>query len=439
MPSPNNNQINKTLRYSFWDGMFCNAMIGFTQEYFTPFLLLLGATVRHIGLLSALPNLFASLIQLKSADWVEKFGSRKKVITFFVFIQAVMLLPMAFMALKAIKNPNLFLTIVILFTSFGSFVVPAWGSLMSDLVPEDKRGTYFGWRNEVLGFVLVTTGFLAAFILYTMKAINTFYGFTFLFGMAFLFRIVSWLFLKKMYEPPFTYNEEAHFTFINFLGRTKESNFAKFVLFVAMMNFSVNLAAPFFSVLMLRDFKFNYLLYITLTLSSTLTIYLMMRRWGTHADKVGNLKIIKFTAPLIGFIPLLWVINQKPGFLFFAEIFSGFVWAGFNLCASNFIYDAVTPPKRTRCIAYFNVINGAALCLGALVGAFLIEKLPPFLGYKILSLFIISATLRFFVGAIMPYMLKEVRPVEKISNNQLFFSIIGVKPFIESERKTIRF
>ncbi|MBU0877996.1 MAG: hypothetical protein KKD55_00105 [Candidatus Omnitrophica bacterium] len=46
-------------------------MTAFTQEYFTPFLLLLGGTVRHVGLLNALPNLMASLAQLKSADIVE--------------------------------------------------------------------------------------------------------------------------------------------------------------------------------------------------------------------------------------------------------------------------------------------------------------------------------------------------------------------------------
>lgn len=65
-------------------------MIGFTQEYFTPFLLLLGATARHIGMLSALPNFFASLIQIKSADLSERLKSRKKVIITFVLFVSMM-------------------------------------------------------------------------------------------------------------------------------------------------------------------------------------------------------------------------------------------------------------------------------------------------------------------------------------------------------------
>lgn len=165
----------------------------------------------------------------------------------------------------------------------------------------------------------------------------------------------------------------------------------------------------------------------------------MINRWGNHADKIGNLKIIKFVSPFIGLIPIVWTFNQQPGFLIIAQILSGFLWAGFNLCASNFIYDAVTPQKRTRCIAYFNVLNGTALCLGSLVGVLLLQKIPTFMGQKIYTLFIISGILRFIVGITMPRMLKEVRPVEKVDNNKLFFSMIGIKPLLGVDRKTIRF
>ena len=147
--------------------------------------------------------------------------------------------------------------------------------------------------------------------------------------------------------------------------------------------------------------------------------------------------VLKVTAPIIATLPLLWVINHHPFYLFFIQIISGFAWAGFNLCATNFIYDAVSPQKRTRCIAYFNVFNGIALCLGALIGGFLIEKLPPFLGYKIFTLFLISSFLRMTVAIFMPTKLKEVRSVEKISSYQLFFSLIGVKSFLDADRKTI--
>ena len=135
------------------------------------------------------------------------------------------------------------------------------------------------------------------------------------------------------------------------------------------------------------------------------------------------------TAPMIAILPLLWIINHNPIFLIFTQIVSGFAWAGFNLCASNFIYDAVSSKKRTRCISYFNTLNGMALCLGALCGGFLLERLPALLGYKILTLFLIASVLRMTVALFMSRQLKEVRLVEKASDDEIFLSMVGLKPF----------
>ncbi|MBU0548817.1 MAG: MFS transporter [Candidatus Omnitrophica bacterium] len=438
-PKQDTQKTSRSLKFSFRDGIFASAMIGFTQDYFTPFLLLLGGTVRHVGMLNALPNLFGSLIQVKSADITEKIKSRRKTINIFVFIQAFMLLPMAIVALRGGISPAVFIAFVTLFASCGAISTPAWGSLMSDLVAKERRGEYFGWRNRILGLIIIGSALIAGFILYFMKKINVFYGFGIIFSLAFLYRLISWYYLKRMHEPPIEYKKENYFNLIDFLARIRESNFAKFVLFVAAMNFSINLASPFFAVLMLKDLQFNYLLYTLITITATLTLYLMISRWGRHADKVGNLKIIRFTAPLIGITPLLWIFNHNPIFLIFVQIYSGFLWAGFSLCTTNFIYDAVMPEKRARCISYFNVLNGLALSCGALIGGFLLRYLPPLFGYKIFMLFLISSVLRIAIGAFMPMKLKEVRPVERIDNNALFFSIIGMKPLLGVERKIVRF
>ncbi len=437
---PMNAQVNQSLRYSYYNGIFASCMTGLTQEYLTPFLLLLNAAPKHVGFLNAFPNLFASLVQLKSAEVTEKLQSRRKMVCFFVLLQALTLLLMSFMAFTGLKSPAIFITVVILFSLFAAIHTPAWSSLMVDLVPEDKRGEYFGWRNRNLGFVVVGATLATGFILQKMQMINVFYGFVIVFGLAFLCRITSWYFITKMYEPPLTFAKEHYFSFFQFLARSKKSNFAKFVLFISMMSFSVNLAAPFFPVLMLQDLHFSYILYTVTNIFTTLALHLTMNRWGRHADRMGNLKIIRLTAPLIGIIPLFWIINRQPIYLFFVQVFSGFLWSGFNLCSSNYIYDAVTAGKRTRCVAYFNVLNGMALSAGAVLGGYLVTKLPALFGYKILTLFLISAILRIVVALIMPRKLKEVRAaVEKVSSNQLFFSMIGIKPVLGIERKTIRF
>ena len=50
----------KSLKFSYFSGVFGGGMAGFTADYFTPFALLLGATARQVGFLNALPNFFAA-------------------------------------------------------------------------------------------------------------------------------------------------------------------------------------------------------------------------------------------------------------------------------------------------------------------------------------------------------------------------------------------
>jgi len=420
--------VARSLKYSIRDGVFASLMTGFTVDYFTPFLLLLGGSLRHVAVLSALPNLVSSLVQLKSADIPEKLKSRKRVINLFVFLQALMLVPMTASFAFGESRIAVFIAAVTLFTSFGAFVVPAWGSLMADLVREDRRGEYFGWRNKVLGLVTIAATFAAGFVLHQAEAFNLFAGFAVVFGLAFVFRLASWRYLTKMHEPEMVHRDEDRFSIIEFISRANKSNFARFVIFVSVMKFAVNIASPFFAVLMIRDFKFNYMTYTLVTLAATLATNITIKRWGVHSDRVGNLKVIRLTSRFIAVVPLLWLVNQNPYFLFVAQLFSGFAWAGFNLSASNFIYDAASPAKRTRCIAYFNVFNGLSLCLGALLGGYLAQITHPgFLKYNIMNLVLVSAILRLVTAFFLPFKLKEVREVETIKNRHLIYSMLRLK------------
>jgi MFS family permease len=423
------NKLEKSLIASFWDGVFASCMGGFTTDYITPYALVLKATIRQIGVLSALPNLAASLIQLKTADLTEKLKSRKKIINIFIFLHAMVGIPIIFLPrlFKQEVQVGFLILFVTLFTSFGAFAVPAWSSLMSDHVPYKSRGRFFGWRNRILGIVTVMCSLLAGLILHIFKN-NILRGFCIIFTAAVICRFISWYFLTKMYEPRFKAKGDAYFSLLDFLRRVKESNFAKFVIFAALLIFCVNIASPFFPVFMLRDLKFNYLTYTLLVVTVTITQICTFDRWGMHADKIGNIKVIMLTSFFIASLPLWWVINRHPLFLTLAQVISGFAWAGFNLCATNFIYDAVTPQKRVRCIAFFNVFIGVATCGGALLGGYISNFMPGLFGYKLLSLFLLSSLLRFCIVFLFSGKIKEVRPTQKISSKDLFYSVIGIKP-----------
>ena len=107
----------KTLRASYLDGVFAASMTGFTQDYFVPFLLFLQGTVRHVGMLNALPNFFAALVQMKSADVTDYLKSRKKIVLIFVFVQALTLLMLTLLSLFIQVTPAMLIFLVVLFCS----------------------------------------------------------------------------------------------------------------------------------------------------------------------------------------------------------------------------------------------------------------------------------------------------------------------------------
>ncbi len=420
----------ESLKNSFLDGLFASLNLGFTQNYLIPFALFLGANSFQVGILSALPQLFGSLFQITSPDIIERTRRRVEFISTTVFIQALLWLLIAFLPILPIERIALYIILLTLNTSFGSAAIPVWQSLMSDTVEKERYGEYFAWRGRILGFITLLASFLAGFLLFLFSA-NKALGFFTIFFISALARAVSGYFVNRMFDIPLKVIPERRFSYFSFIKRLPESNFVKFTLFVSGMNFATFIAAPFFSVYMLRDLNFAYSTYTIITTSSTLASLLTLPLWGSYADRFGNARILKAASLLIPLIPFLWLVSPNPIYLIALNAFAGYAWSGFNLCAINFIFDATSPEVRTRCLGYFNFTNGVALFLGGTIGGYLASHLPSFFGRShLLTLFLLSGLLRVLVDLIFIKRFKEVRKALPIERKELLSIILGIKPLV---------
>jgi MFS family permease len=427
--------VRESLRSSFKDGIFAAFMAGVTDHYATPAALFLGATVQQIGLITALPNLLSSLSQFLSVRVIYWVGGRLKLLVRLVFSQASLILCIAMLPLLEIAHRvELLLIFLILAAVCGGLAGPAWGSLMSDYVPASKRGRYFGWRNRTVGAVTVGSIVASGLLLNFFQEISYGTGFLIIFSLAAAARYVSAYFISRMDEPPHKKDPASDFTFLMFLRRFRESNFLKFVVFSGCLTFATYLAAPFFAVFMLRDLQLSYLNYMALQVGSSLAALVALPLWGRHADLVGNVRVLRLSSFLASLIPMFWLLSRNPAYLMLVNLFAGFSWSGVTLSAGNFIYDAVTPQKRVRCIAYFNVINGLALFLGSSLGGFLASRLPPLFGHRLLGLFALSCSCRLFFYLLLSRSFREVRAAHEVSIQELFFSVVGIRPLVGPAR-----
>ena len=427
----------KSLQISWKEGIPASVMQASVDEYLIPLGLFLGATPMDIAFLLAILHLLGSLSQFLAVRAIDRAGSRLRFLVRAAFLQALFLLPLAIFPFLVFPSRILALIFFVsLFRILANLIATVWGGLASDYLAPEERGKYFGWRSRVTGLAGMVTAIVGGILLNTFKTFSTALGFCILFAVTASARFISSGLMTHMQDVPEQKNPGDKFTFLMFLRRTRQSNFAKFVFYVASITFATTLAAPYFSVYMLKDLHFSYLTYMFIHMGAVMASLVSFPIWGKHADKIGNAKVLKTTSLLIPLIPVLWLFSSNLVYLFLIEIFAGFVWGGFNLCSLNFIYDAVSPGKRVRCLGYFGFINGVATFMGAGLGGYLAERLPTIQGSRILTLFVISAALRFLSHFLLSRHFQEVRPAaQKISSVELFFSVVGIRPLLEKGRE----
>jgi MFS family permease len=438
-------------KVSIKEGSAYSIMDGFGLRYITPYALTLGATNTHIGILNTLPNLLGSFSELFSLKAINH-QTRKKFVHKHVLLQSLMWLFVIAIGIMFfifnIDHTAAPITLIVVYSvliMLGMYTVPAWMSWMKDIVPE-RCGSYFGLRNKISGFVALACMLVAGFILDYFKKTSVFVGFAVLFFIAFLGRYTSARLFLKQYEPKFTPERDHKHGFVHFVERISESNFGKFTLFVSLMSMMVAIASPFFAVYMLNTLNFNYVTFTVVTLSEVLTMFLFMTAWGKFADVYGNMKTMRITGFLIPFVPLLWLFsplfqtnmpNLLVPYLILISLFSGTVWAGFNLSTSDFIYDSANPKNIGSFTAYLSILNNFGFFVGGVVGGFISSKTFTFIGLPaILVIFLISGVMRFVIaGTFLPH-LREVKKVKSLTFKQAEHKIahISLRQIVKSLR-----
>lgn len=424
----------QTKKLSVKEGIACSLMDGAGGKYISPYALALGANNTQIGLLTSLPSLLGNFSQLLTSRAMKKF-ERKKIIIGGVFLQTLMWIPILFLGyLFFYKNLNhgFSATLLIIFYTalviFGSFASPAWNSLMRDIVSKNF-GTYFSRRNKIICLMAIITTIICGIVLdYFKKADLLFFGFAILFGVAFFARLTSTFLFLKHYDPPFKMKEKYFFSLRDFIKKMPSNNFGRFTMFISLVVFATSIASPFFSVYMLKELNFSYTIWMIVIVTNTISTCIFLPLWGKFADKFGNLRVIKWTGMITPLVPFLWCATffiaktnmfLLVGYLILLELLSGFAWAGFDLSARNFVYDAVSREKLSLCIAYYSILQGVGVFLGATLGGILSSFDFSFLNASsFLLIFLLSGLMRFAVYFIMISKINEVRKVKKYEDGE---------------------
>lgn len=402
------------LKTSIKEGSLASTTVGLGDSYIPAYVVATEATLPQIAILTSIPSLLGSLAQLISSKLIERVD--RKVLTVNSVVRVALtwipLIGSIFLFVKGVPFiPWIIIFLKTIYVFFNNFALPPWLSWMGDLVPEDKRGRYFGIRNAICTGVLLIATILAAKWLDLLKKANLiFVGFATIFFLAMIFRLLSAAMLKKQYEPKLKVEPDYYFSIIEFVKKMRGNNFGRFTISVMVLYFATFLASPFFTPYLLRELELDYVLFILiLTVTPSLIHIAVWPLWGRFSDKYGNVRTLRVCSLIISVSPTLWVFSDNPYYLIFVpQVVSGIGWAGFFLAASNFIYDAVTRQRRGICFAYYNVLSGMSGFLGATIGG-IISKLSVGFMNIFLFIFLFSGIMRLMSALILVPKIKEVR------------------------------
>ncbi|AJF62037.1 TPA: MFS transporter [Candidatus Woesearchaeota archaeon] len=415
----------KNLLYSIFDGTFYSIMVGFGESFFMAFGVFLKANIFEQGLIGSLPQSLGYFFEIFSDRLLRIIKSRKLMVLIGAFIQGIMYIPVMLIFLFGGSKIPLLILFISLYWIVGMIISPPWNSWMSDIVPVKERGRYFGRRTKIAGVASFVAYIFGGLLLQWFGGQYQYLGYALIFGIAFVSRMVSFSFLLKQDEPEYKIPAE-RYKFRHFVSSLFKSNFGTFTLYMFILNFSVQIAAPFFIPYMLNDLKMDYITLTVITATSMLVKYMSMPGWGKIIDTYGARIVLKFTGYLIPIVPIMWAFSANFYYLMFAQVLSGFIWSGFELASVNFMFDTTPYDKRAAMIAYYNVVYGVSNISGALLGSWIATLPFIFSGYKLL--FVVSGLLRFAAPLIFVHKIEEEREVPALGYDKLLFKIMTIRP-----------
>jgi MFS family permease len=435
-------RTDRSLRHSVRDGVAYSVMAGGAETYLSAFALFLRASTAQIALVATVPPLAGAVFQFLAAWLGHKYGRRKPVILAGAALQAFVWLPLLVLPIWFPKYAiALLIACLVIYYAGGNLAAPLWSSLMGDLVPERKRGRFFGRRTRLATITSFIALAAAGAVLYGFTRFgHTWLGFTVLFVVAGIARLVSVYHLACMHEPAGQGGVLPGFRVTRqWLKSLQHSHALRFSLYLVCMQAAVGVSAPFFAVYMLRDLQYNYIQFMANTGTAVLMQFLMLNTWGRISDVFGNRLILVTTGSMIPFLPLLWLVSGNFWYLIGVQVISGFAWAGFSLSAGNFLYDLIPGSRRATSMAFHNVFVAIGVFLGGMLGA-LLSRVAPVewviadriftLPSVLLLVFAASAILRILVAALFLPRLREVRQVRRtMTARQLVFRVTRFNAF----------
>jgi len=393
------------LRVSVVEGIFAQIHINLTSGLFlTSLALYIGLNNVGIGLLSSIPAFFTGFAFL--SVYLAKFMKSRRTlcVVFSGFGRGVFLVLALMLLLNIHVDHGLFFMLIVVHNIFMSLSGNAWLSWMSDLVPREVRGRYFGIRNTILSATGMVVNVVGGRILDAYELLGSLgRGLGLLYAGASASSTIAAGVLRAQPEPPMP-KKTPRITQV-FLSPLTDKNFKNLLRFVSFWYLLAGIASPFYLVHMLTNLDMSYSKIAFYSIVASVTSLVFQILWGRAIDRFKSKPVLTMNFFCAAFLPAIWLFASKNQLLpiWIDAFFTGIFWSGINLSLFSILFS-LTEDKELKesYFAVFSTLSGvfgfvASLCGGFIAQALTTVKIHVFgltlINYHLLFLFATCARL----------------------------------------------
>ncbi len=395
VPPPTPVQVDRAVRLSYAQVML-GAIFGASTGgmFLIGFAIQLGADNVFLGLMSTVPACLVAF-QFLAAWLVERGISRKRITVCFSFIAPLCwiligLIPLLFSpcGTRADGQPAysratlwLLLSIIALVTVGGQFAGNARGSWVGDLIPEGRRGKFFGYCGMFGGLVGAVFAIVEGRVLDIVKSAGL-WAFSGLFFFGVLFGLATaWLHVPQPDCPLPTVQGRR----LSYGGVLRDMLGNRDFLLLAAVHAVVALAGivgPFIPTFWLRDLKFGFFELGVINATFTAAFLLFSPLWGRAADRWGCRPVLILGFLIWGPQVFAWLmvpagstLSHAFSYLLLPFFLSGIGAAAFNIAVSSMIYKVTRPEGRSIQLAAYSTFVTAVGAPMPVLGGWLVKRL----------------------------------------------------------------
>ncbi|MDD1675149.1 MAG: MFS transporter [Methanomicrobiales archaeon] len=379
-------EVRQGLNRVIGDGVTTHALLTLTGGIFiVAFALQMGASNTIIGLLAAIPPL-AALIQIPAIYLINRVRNRRLICVTTSLVSRTLWLGIAalpFFFLPGVTLP-IFIVLLVVYMVISSVGQCSWSSWMRDLVPRERMGTFFSRRWSISMAVGIVLSLAAGYFIdlwgksHPWSVID---GYSYIFIAGVLIGYVGVHFLATIPEPRMAEPNSASFITV-FRASIAQENFRKLLRFLALWNFAVNLAAPFFTVYLIKNIHLDLTMVIVLSVLSQVVSVFSYPLWGGIIDRYSNKTALSIAGPLFMIAILGWTFTTMPGpypltipLLVVLHILMGLSTAGVTLSAGYIGLKLATKEAATTQLAVISVTNSLVAGIAPVIGGFFVDFL----------------------------------------------------------------